>query len=187
MTHSATESHRQTGSDARVELEASRTQERPRRHLPWMRRIHQAWVQAAEHAESGQAIVWVAMCLPLLVSVVGLSLDSGTVFAARRELQNVADAAARAGATQVDVERYRQSGGTSVVLEPNRARSAAAAVLASQDVHIRGTVAADSRRVVVEVHRDVPTAFLRLAGISTVDIAATAPAEVRFGVEAASR
>jgi hypothetical protein len=44
-------------------------------------------------------------------------------------------------------------------------------------------VRTDSRRVVVEASREVPTAFLRLVGLRSVRIAAVAPAEVRVGVE----
>ena len=60
------------------------------------------WARLAHPTAPGQALPLVAAALPLLVTVVGLALDGGVVFAARRELQNVADAAARAGATEVD-------------------------------------------------------------------------------------
>ena len=48
-------------------------------------------------AQSGQAIVWVAVMMPFFLSVVGLAIDGGIVFSARRELQNVADSAACRG------------------------------------------------------------------------------------------
>ena len=57
--------------------------------------------------QAGQAIVWAAVMLPLFLAVVGLAIDGGVVFAARRELQNVADAGARPGAMQVDHGAYR--------------------------------------------------------------------------------
>jgi Flp pilus assembly protein TadG len=138
-------------------------------------------------AESGQAIVWVAVMLPLFLSAVGLSLDGGTVFAARRELQNVADAAARAGAAQLDVRAYRESGGTTVVLDVPRARQAAAEHLARRGGTISGTVDARPRRVVVEASIEVPLGFIALAGIRTARVTATAPAELRHGVEMGNR
>gem|GEM_PF-5201525 len=52
--------------------------------------------------QSGQLVVWTAVMLPLFLSVIGLAADGGIAFGARRELQNVADSAARAGAMQVD-------------------------------------------------------------------------------------
>lgn len=142
--------------------------------------------RATRAGESGQAIVWAAVMLPLFLSVIGLAIDAGLVFQQRRELQNLADAAARAGAMQVDTRAYRESAGGNVVLDQENARRAAAEYLASQPFGLTATVAADPRRVVVEVARDVPTSFLRIAGITTVRIGATAPAELRYGVERAS-
>jgi Flp pilus assembly protein TadG len=141
--------------------------------------------QLAGWAERGQALALTAVLLPLFFSVIGLAIDGGAVFAARRELQNTADAAARAGAMQLDVAAYRQSSGSAVVLDAPRARQAAAAYLSTRE-GIVGTVEADSRRVVVDVTREVPLGFLRLAGIERARISATAPAEIRYGVERGS-
>src|SRR5438045_9354263 len=80
----------------------------------------------------GQVIVWVAVMLPLFLSVVGLAVDAGSVFAGRRELQNTADGAARAGAGQIDVNAYRQSSDGALVLDGARARQAAADYLAHE-------------------------------------------------------
>ena len=135
--------------------------------------------------EEGQAVVLAAVLLPLFFAIIGLAIDGGTVFAARRELQNTADAAARAGATQVDVRAYRQSSGATIALDPGLARQAAAAYLTARP-GITGTVAADTRSVVVEVTQEIPLGFLRLAGIERARVTASAPAEVRSGVERGS-
>lgn len=152
------------------------------------RRSRRPWPPclAARHVaawtERGQALALTAVLLPLFFSVIGLAIDGGAMFAARRELQNTADAAARAGAMQLDLAAYRQSSGSAVVLDVPRARQAAAVYLSTRK-EIVGTVQADSRRVVVDVTRDVPLGFLRLAGIERARISATAPAELRYGVE----
>ncbi len=138
-------------------------------------------------AESGQAIVWAAVMLPLFLSVVGLAIDAGIVFSARRELQNVADSAARAGAMQVDEQAYRASSGTSVVLDQSAARRMASEYAASQGSGLATSVGVEPQRVVVNVTREVPTGFLRLVGITTVRVSASAPAEVRYGIERANR
>ena len=52
--------------------------------------------------ERGAAMVLVALWLVALVSVAGLVVDGGMLLAQRRALQNVADAAAAAGAMQLD-------------------------------------------------------------------------------------
>ena len=94
-------------------------------------------------AQRGQVIVWTAVMLPLFLSVIGLALDGGLVFAARREAQNAADAAARAGAMQIDERAYRESGGTRVVLELGRARATAAEYLAGYGTSLTASVAAE--------------------------------------------
>ncbi len=142
-------------------------------------RTVQGWIAA----QGGQAILWVAVMLPLFLSVVGLAIDGGIVFGARRELQNVADSAARAGAMQVDQEAYRASSGSIVVLDLAAARQVAAEYVASQSGQVSAVIEAEPRRVVVQVSREVPTGFLRLAGVDAVRIAATAPANVRYGIE----
>lgn len=137
--------------------------------------------------ERGQALVFAAVMLPLFFAVVGLAVDGGQVFNARRELQNVADTAARAGAMQIDQRVYRESAGQRVVLDAESARAIAASYLAGQRAGLEAQVSADPERVVVQVSREVPTSFLRLVRIDSVRIGATAPAEVRYGIERANR
>lgn len=142
---------------------------------------------ASGSAQSGQAIVWVAVMMPFFLSVVGLTIDGGIVFSARRELQNVADAAARAGAMQIDQRVYRDSSGATVLLDALAARQVAAEYLASQGSGMAATITAEPQRMVVQVSREVPTSFLRLVGIDTVRINATALADVRYGIDQANR
>lgn len=132
--------------------------------------------------EHGQAIVWAAVMLPLFLSVVGLAIDGGIVFDSQRELQNVADSAARAGAIQVDQNTYRASAGQVVVLDQAGAEQAATQYLTSEGSGLTATVTTDSERVVVSVSRPVSTSFLRLVGINTVQISAKATAEVQHGI-----
>jgi len=137
--------------------------------------------------QSGQAIIWVAVMLPFFLSVIGLAMDGGVVFSARREIQNVADAAARAGAMQVDQATLRATGNTTIVLDANRARQAAADEVAFQGRGVSAQIGVEPRRVEVQVQRAVPTSFLRLAGIRTVVITATAVAGPRHGVATSER
>src|ERR1700730_12299630 len=73
---------------------------------------------------SAQALVWFTLALPLFLSIAGLAIDGGVLLASRRQVQSVADGAARAGATRLDVDRLRSSGGTDVALDATRARAA---------------------------------------------------------------
>jgi uncharacterized membrane protein len=132
-------------------------------------------------------LAWAAVMMPFFLAAIGLSVDGGTVFDARRELQNTADAAARAGAMQVDQQVYRATNGASVVLDQASARATAAQYVASQGADLNAVISSDDQHVVVDVSRDVPTNFLRLAGIDKVHIGAKAPAEVRYGIDKANK
>lgn len=124
----------------------------------------------------------VALLMVGLVGVVGLVSDGGLVFSQRRDLQNVADAAAAAGAMQIDEAAYRADG--SVVLDEALARSAAAAYLDGEGVTYSVAVSPD--RVDVEVSRQATTAFLKVLGIDTVAVDASASARPVHGVAAAA-
>ncbi len=132
----------------------------------------------------GQALLMVAVMMPLLLSVIGLAIDGGLVLGARRELQNTADAAARAGAMQIDEERYRASGSTQLVLDRALARRSADGYLAGQDVQL-DELEIGTRRVTVSVSQEVSLSFLTVVGFDVVRIRATAQGEVRYGIERA--
>jgi uncharacterized membrane protein len=129
----------------------------------------------------------VALMLPLLLAVVGVALDGGVVFDARRELQNVADSAAHAGASEVDLARFQQTG--DLALDAGSAVRVAEACVADynalhrpdQRVTIDDASVAAADRLVVRVSRDARTALLRIVGISTVRVAAGAAGTARSG------
>lgn len=131
--------------------------------------------------EGGQAMVLVAIFLMGLVAVAGLVADGGVVFAQRRELQNIADAAAAAGAMRVDEATYRSSGGAVIVLDQGAANSTAVEYLVGE-AGVQYTVGVTGTRVEVGVARSAKTAFLRVLGINDVQINAHAVAEPRFGI-----
>ena len=131
-------------------------------------------------AQPGQALVWVAAMLPCFLAIMGLATDGGLVFEQRRELQALADGAARAGANELDPAAYRQA--NTVALDPVAARATARIYLEQADATMSGEVDADRSRVVIRVWRDVPTTFLRIVRIDSVRIAATSSAELRHGI-----
>ncbi len=131
-------------------------------------------------ASRGQALIWVALLLPLLLSIVGLALAGGIVFAARRQAQNAADAAARAGAQEIDVARYRDT--DEVVLDNRWARYEARRYLAGLGAS-DATVDIAGNQVFVTVRREVPLSFLRLVGVASVRIEASAVAAPFYGID----
>ncbi len=132
----------------------------------------------------GQALVLCAVLLPLFFSVIGLVVDAGMLFSHKRELQNIADSAARAGAMEVDVAVYRRSRGTRVVLDPERAEVAIERYLAGREVSHTAIVKADG--VVVRVERQLRLSFLSLLGFGSVTIRGEAPAALRHGITTGS-
>ncbi|MBV9174864.1 MAG: Tad domain-containing protein [Chloroflexi bacterium] len=146
----------------------------------------------AQRAERAQVIVWVAVMIPMLfLPVIGLAISAGAVFDARRDLQNVADGAARAGGMQIDETRLQALDPTDpkqdglVRLDTRLARTAArgyltqAGIPADQvddDVTFNG-----DRQIIVTPWRDVQPTFLKLFHAS-IRIRATGVAEPCSGV-----
>jgi uncharacterized membrane protein len=114
---------------------------------------------------------------------VGLSVDGATVFAARRELQSLADGAAQAAVTRVDTGLYEATG--SVALDRAAAVRATEQYLVARRPGVAWTVEPDAQGVVVEIGEEVPLTFLRLLGRQSVYLTARAPAVLRYGIEAA--
>jgi uncharacterized membrane protein len=134
--------------------------------------------------ERGQVMVFAAILMTGLVSVVGLVTDGGIVFSQRRDLQNAADAAALAGAMQIDEDAYRASG--QVVLDERAAREAATQYLEGEG-DLDYSVQVSPEGVQVSVSRQASTSFLRLVGINGVDISASSAAAPRHGIAEGER
>src|SRR6266852_5071036 len=127
------------------------------------------------HRFAAQALVWLTLALPLFISVAGLAIDGGVLLASRRQLQSVADGAARAGATRLDLDRLRSSGGADVQLDQTLARQAAASYLDERLARELAWQAAPTtyvdtaaRRVHVVIQGTMRTAFLRVVHIDSV-------------------
>jgi uncharacterized membrane protein len=131
-----------------------------------------------------QAIVWVAVMLPVIfIPVVGLSIDAGRLFDARREAQNVADGAARVGAMELDDTLLQQTGRPRIV--ENRARNQARAYAARSGYTISGfDFSSDGRSIRVAIETRVQPTFLRLARVGPVDVRAAGRARVCQGTQA---
>jgi hypothetical protein len=139
---------------------------------------------------AGQALLWLTVAIPLFLTMGGLAIDGGALLDSRRDLQSLADGAARAGATRVDMDRLRKSGGADVELDSVAATRAARTYV---DQSLLGNahlwdglpdvqIEVGSRRVHVLVRAEVPTAFLRIAFIEAVPVEASAFADVQFGI-----
>lgn len=133
--------------------------------------------------ERGQASVLLVGVLLIGLMVVGLAVDGARLFTARRDLQNLADSAALAGASAIDDATYRATGGTEVRLDPAAVRAAVSDVLRASQAPT--SLAVDVRvaddRVTMQLNRPVHPLFLGLAGLHAQRIGAHATASPRTG------
>ena len=107
--------------------------------------------------EQGQALALTGVLLMLVVlPMMGLAIDAGTIFNTQRKLQMTTDAAARIGAMQLDQTAARDGGVAQ--LDPIQAETEAEQYLAaSQGVH--GSATADSAHVEVVAQQEAPAPF----------------------------
>lgn len=126
--------------------------------------------------ERGQTTVLVLGMAVLAFAVAGLAVDGTRAWLYRRTLQNAADAAALAGASELDRAAYYGSGGDRILLDEVASEGAASTWLARREIDARAAVDATRDRVRVEVRGVVPTTFLSLVGIDDIDVAVRADA-----------
>jgi hypothetical protein len=116
-----------------------------------------------------------------LLAVAALVVDGGVLFAARRDLQGLADGAARAGAMAVDEELLRES--ERVRLDPRAAEAEARRYLSAAGFGGVATVRADILSVSVHVSEARPTVMMGLLGVESFRLGARAVARPRTGIE----
>lgn len=133
--------------------------------------------------QEGQVVVLVAVMALGLLAMVGLVADGGALFAARRDLQGLADGGARSGAMAVDLNVLRNSGGSRIVLSPSLARDRAERYLESSGFKGTAEVEVTQRSVTVRLGEQEPTGFLRIVGMTTFDVTASAMASPQHGIE----
>lgn len=127
--------------------------------------------------ESGQTTVMIVGMTVVALAVVGFAIDGTRAFLMRRTLQNAADAAATAGSSELDQDRYYASGGRILKLDPQSAERAAARWLASRSIDAKAQIDGASDGVTVVLRGEITTTFLGVVGIRDVPVAVSARAE----------
>jgi Flp pilus assembly protein TadG len=130
-----------------------------------------------------QAIAWFVVMLPLFLSAIGLAVDGETVLRAHRRAQSAADAAARTGATRVQVGHSRAEPGAPDILDARAAQDAAARYIAQVYPDLQVKTSADEQHLVVVATQQVAPTFLQLVHVSTVPVQARADARPRGGID----
>ena len=125
--------------------------------------------------------------LPVLLALAGLAIDSGQALVVRREVQALADSAARAGAAELDEAVLRSDPFAAPALDPVLATDAALGYVAELQPAATATVVeVDARHIKVRVvSPPVRLTLLQLAGVGPIQLEATARSEPRIGIIAA--
>ncbi len=150
--------------------------------------------------ESGQVLILTALCMVVLVGMLGLAVDVGMLRYEKRQLQNAADAAALAGALELTAcgstqnctalqtaaqDALKENGLTGSTLLTNCAKSSAATLLLTVNnppCALAGDPNSGNPSIVeVVVSYAVPTIFARILGIRSVPMLARAEAGTRLG------
>jgi Putative Flp pilus-assembly TadE/G-like len=130
------------------------------------------------YRKNGQALILVAFGLLVLTGVVGLGIDMGYLRYLKRRLQTAADSAAIAGASELKTGDYRaaalsdsksngfEDGVNGVTVSPSHPPADAGA-FKTGDL---------SNYVEVQVQQQAPTFFMRVLGVNSATISATAVA-----------
>jgi len=144
-----------------------------------MRRLlHAARRRVRRRSEAGQVTAFVVVLMTALLAAAGLVLDGGLALSTKAGAVDLAEAAARAGANEIDLGAYRS---THVLrLDPVRARTTAQAWLARAGTS--GEVTATASAVTVTVHATHRTQLLQLIGVRELSMSATATAVAVRGV-----
>lgn len=132
-------------------------------------------------SESGQVAPIVAVTLLGLMAVAGLVVDGGIMFSVRRDLQALADGAARAGAMQIDETVLRNSGGGTVQLDAEAATASVDRYLGASGFSGRSEVISDTGSVTVRLWEEKGTVLVRILGIDSFEAASSATARPRTG------
>lgn len=121
--------------------------------------------RAARAGQAGQTLPLICLFMVTLLGVAGLVIDVGNAYLQRQDTQNVADAAALAGASAIPTGTYQ---------------TAAQQMAAKNDVSGDGVTVDfnNTDTVTVTVTRAAPTFFMRLFGVSSIPVSATAKATI---------
>lgn len=125
---------------------------------------HEACARPGGRArDAGQVSLWLLGLCVMLLFVGGMSLDLWRAMGERRVLAGIADTAALAGASGLDLDAYRGTG--IVVLDPDLAVARALETVAAQDGSLAvpplvGITGAGD--VVVELHGDIELTLMRV-------------------------
>jgi len=126
-------------------------------------------VRLLSRDESGAVLILVALLIVVLMGTAALAVDGGSLYQARRQMVNAADAAALAGAQELIRTEGNKSAATAVAEDY-------AIRLNNSDVDKVTVSFPNDYTIVVEVGKQVDFGFARIFGIDNFDVPARAVA-----------
>ncbi|MFC9001008.1 pilus assembly protein TadG-related protein [Streptomyces rochei] len=142
------------------------------------------WLKARVTAsrDRGGVTVFVAVCVVVLIGIIGVAVDGGGKLRATERADHIAGEAARAGGQAIDPAAAIS--GESIVVRPPDAVAAAQAYL--QSVGATGTVSvsADGETLTVHTTGTYATKFLPVVGIGSMPVSGHGSATLLHGVTA---
>jgi hypothetical protein len=117
--------------------------------------------------QKGSTIVLMGISLTLLLTVVGLVVDGGTIYAAKSHLQKTANAAVLSGAQELTANQVAVENIIDDILVHHKEKTS----LVGTDIQMKSTVR-------VHLRKQVPLGFSRLFGKDSVSVDAEAAAQI---------
>ena len=134
----------------------------------------------APSVERGTVTLWLLGCCILVLALGGISVDVWRAFSARRALASAADAAALAGASAIDEDRYRSDAQVALVRDVATLRARASLRDQLDTAAMRGAdVSVEDDVVTVTVRGHVGFSLLRLFGQGGFPVVITSAATPR--------
>ena len=143
---------------------------------------HHSSAADRQASEDGQILVLTVVVALALLAILGLVADGGLVLARHRELQGVADAAARTGAAQLDEASYRASNGRTATLNPTQAQAAAGRYLRTVRFGGEAAIIATPGEVTIGLSEVVRPIIFSSVGIGPIRLAVHTVARPRTGI-----
>src|SRR3954469_13936425 len=113
--------------------------------------IRRHLVRAARQRARGQAMTWFVGAVVLVILSLGLTADGMLLFAAHRRATLLAESAARAGASQLDLTGARAPTGGAPTIDPDLAEATARAYVLRQQPEAEVDARANLNTIVVTV------------------------------------
>jgi hypothetical protein len=137
-------------------------------------------MSARNDLDSGQVTVIVTVSMLGLLAITALVIDGGLLFATKRNLQSLSDAAARAGAMRLDEQALRE-GQDQLMIHPGEAEAAASSYLDTAGFHGEFNVTANPSTIRVRLKEEHASILLGIVGIERFEMRAASVARPAVG------